>query len=365
MRYLLISLFLITFSTPVFADDSTGIWGSLSSALSKAGTLFNSVSDSVKNKINSMYGDDTSDLQAPAPSPIPVVYTSPSPLPPPDPMIAQCQRWGTENSDVIYNLVAMESSAPGDEPTRAPCLEWLLSKPNPPAINGIDPGLRPLFLAMDNGFPELAKILIAHGADVNLVDERGLSPLYIATDNMEESVASALLSKGADPNKFDTKGAPPLFSAVAHKRPIIVRALLDHKADPNLTYSFGSDKETALDTSAENLIVLKSFVDDQTKPEDSRTFAEFQVEQMELDNTPKVPFARKPAEPMRNVNQLMIDAQAIDKMLIDAHAKCATQPCGGVIGASASDLSSDATTDDRQPDPSGQPQAESQQSSQN
>jgi Ankyrin repeats (3 copies) len=341
-----------TISAPALADESQG--GGWSGFFHKAGSIITNVKSSVQNTIDGLYSSDDPTLST-APTYSPTPYVSPSPLPPPDPMIAQCHRWGYENSDVVYNLVAQQTyqdpskfDSPPDanaEATRAPCMDWLLSKSDAPPVNGTDPALRPLFLAMENGFPEVANVIIAHGADVNLADDRNLTPLYIAADQMQESVVTALLAKGADPNKYETsKGAPPIFTAVAHERTQIVRALLDHKADPNLVYSFSDDdKESALDTSTENIIVLQSFVDDEKKSDDSKTFDSFQVQQYELDDSPKLPFQRKAAEPMRSIDQLMSDAKSIDGMLRAANAKCATNPCGGTIGASDQDLKSDPT----------------------
>jgi ankyrin repeat protein len=92
-------------------------------------------------------------------------------------------------------------------------------------------GETPLHLAAEEGHAEVARMLIAKGADQNIKDESGQTPLYRACDKRHLGVVKLLLAKGAAVNIRDTSQYTPLHEAVADKA--ITEALLAAGADPN------------------------------------------------------------------------------------------------------------------------------------
>jgi len=86
-------------------------------------------------------------------------------------------------------------------------------------------GGTPLHYAVGEGRNEIAKLLIAKGADVNAKDIYGTTPLHYA--NTKE-IAQPLIAEGADVNAKDDDGKTPLNSAIRHKHPEIVDLLRKH-----------------------------------------------------------------------------------------------------------------------------------------
>lgn len=88
---------------------------------------------------------------------------------------------------------------------------------------------------------EIARQLLAAGADVRARNRRGAEPLHYAADGMPGSPAwnphaqaatiAALIAAGADPNAIDKSGVAPLHRAVRTRCAEAVRALLDGGAD--------------------------------------------------------------------------------------------------------------------------------------
>lgn len=93
---------------------------------------------------------------------------------------------------------------------------------------------------------QIAKLLVARGADCHAKNRRGAQPLHYAADaNHWEPTAQAktieyLLSIGADPNALDKSGVAPLHRAVRTRSLPAVRALLDGGANPRLPNKTGS-----------------------------------------------------------------------------------------------------------------------------
>lgn len=125
---------------------------------------------------------------------------------------------------------------------------------------------RPLNLACSNASPDIVKVLVDAGADVNLVDRYGRTPMMWAINILEHmngpdvalaipfearmAVIDHLLNAGADINKMDMHGASALhmacsfsveagqgtqgFGATYDGAPELVKFLLDRGADVNL-----------------------------------------------------------------------------------------------------------------------------------
>jgi len=108
--------------------------------------------------------------------------------------------------------------------------------------------LTPLVLAAREGEPELARVLVDAGADVNAVAGDGKTALALSIFNGNYEVASLLVDRKADVNKADAQRFTPLFWAVDRRNmetapnfpwmvtvdPLpLIRKLLDAGADPN------------------------------------------------------------------------------------------------------------------------------------
>ncbi len=110
-------------------------------------------------------------------------------------------------------------------------------------------GLTPLLYAARDGHTEIARMLIAAGAKVNLADANKISPLLMAITNNQPDAADLLIEKGAEINTSDFWGRTPLWAAV-EMRDIeysrsgehnvdrarlfqLITSLLDHGANPN------------------------------------------------------------------------------------------------------------------------------------
>jgi ankyrin repeat protein len=106
----------------------------------------------------------------------------------------------------------------------------------------------PLLFAAQQGNVQLARILIATGADLNETAFDGIGgdtnarrlykpnteagALLVAIDSSHEAMARFLIESGADVNQHGA-GRTPLHSAIQQNMPELVTLLLAHGADPN------------------------------------------------------------------------------------------------------------------------------------
>jgi ankyrin repeat protein len=75
-------------------------------------------------------------------------------------------------------------------------------------------GFTPLLYAARENCMACVEVLLGHDADINLPDPDGVSPLHLAIMNANWDVAGQLLQAGADVNQWDIFGETPLFTAV-------------------------------------------------------------------------------------------------------------------------------------------------------
>lgn len=93
-------------------------------------------------------------------------------------------------------------------------------------------GDTPLHLAVQDGREEIAKLLIAHGADVNRANDRGATPLHRAV--VYPGLMTLLLDAGAKVDAQDVQGRSPLHWAAMGATTAAVDVLLFRNANENL-----------------------------------------------------------------------------------------------------------------------------------
>jgi uncharacterized protein len=93
-----------------------------------------------------------------------------------------------------------------------------------------------LIIALKRNRPDLARVLIAAGANVNQPAINGVTPLMAAAYAGEVEIARSLLDKGADPAALDRLQKNAMTYAAGGGRTEVVRLLLAHGVDPNAIY---------------------------------------------------------------------------------------------------------------------------------
>lgn len=89
-----------------------------------------------------------------------------------------------------------------------------------------DVGCTALHASAQCGCIDIAKILIDHGADINIRTSAGASPLLLAAQNGYEDIVSLLISKHAIIDNTDIHGNTPLFFASKNNHLEIVKMLV-------------------------------------------------------------------------------------------------------------------------------------------
>lgn len=93
----------------------------------------------------------------------------------------------------------------------------------------------PLYTAAESNAIGIMGILIENGADVNARDFIGRTPLHVASRYGKLHAVQVLIDKGADVNALDLRQQAPLHRAAESFDQRIVALLLEHGADPTLT----------------------------------------------------------------------------------------------------------------------------------
>jgi len=107
------------------------------------------------------------------------------------------------------------------------------------AVDELYGGVTALYFVSESGNVEIAKLLIDHGADVDLTVKLQRTPLYGAIKAGHSDIVTLLLDSGADPNKV-TKLQTPLHLAAEGGCLQCVIALVEAGAEVNALLKNGS-----------------------------------------------------------------------------------------------------------------------------
>jgi len=106
---------------------------------------------------------------------------------------------------------------------------------------------RPLHLALEKGRPDLARLIIEAGADVNVQSKMIYrTPLEMATQSGDIKMVKLLLSKGALPDGENDE-TPPVFIAIMKGHDEIARILIESGCDLKRQYVSGNNRFTVGD----------------------------------------------------------------------------------------------------------------------
>lgn len=114
------------------------------------------------------------------------------------------------------------------------------------ALEYANDGFTALGLASYLGQKEIVEYLIHKGADVNIVSKNKIKvmPLHSAVATRQVEIAKVLLANGAQVNAVQEGGWTPLHEAALHGQEEMIQLLLENGADRNKKKD---DGETALD----------------------------------------------------------------------------------------------------------------------
>ncbi|XP_056397497.1 ankyrin repeat and SOCS box protein 12-like [Hyla sarda] len=92
----------------------------------------------------------------------------------------------------------------------------------------------PLRLAASKGSLECLKILLANGAEVDILDVKAQTPLFTAVSSGHLDCVRELLKAGACPSGSIYNNCTPVLNAAREGNVSILRELLDYGAEPNV-----------------------------------------------------------------------------------------------------------------------------------
>jgi ankyrin repeat protein len=98
----------------------------------------------------------------------------------------------------------------------------------------------PLFLASQKGRLKVVQVLLEHGADAACRDSVGWTPLHTSSAEGHDNVVLFLLEHGANRDSQDNDGSTPLHQASRHGRLAVVQSLLEWGADVDARDKKGS-----------------------------------------------------------------------------------------------------------------------------
>lgn len=139
------------------------------------------------------------------------------------------------------DLDVFEASATGEIGALARRLDEDPSRANAVADDGFTPlGLAAFFRQRD-----ALRLLLARGADVNRASQNAqrVAPLHSAVAGGDEGIVADLLARGADVEARQDLGFTPLHNAAAEGNETIIRLLLERGADRSAVSDSGATAE--------------------------------------------------------------------------------------------------------------------------
>jgi ankyrin repeat protein len=94
-------------------------------------------------------------------------------------------------------------------------------------------GDEPLQVAAKLQLPDLVKLLLDKGADIDDADNDGITALYVASEAGALNVVQLLVERGARVDVRDNSGGTPLHQAAKYTKGDVAAFLLQHGADIN------------------------------------------------------------------------------------------------------------------------------------
>ena len=121
---------------------------------------------------------------------------------------------------------------PHNGPRLLPDVARLLLKHGADVNARIDNGWTPLYTAVSYGTVDVARVLLEHGANVGAEDDRGRTPMHYAVEYKRAAkVVPVLLEHGANVDAKDNIGKTPLHLAAQYNMLEVMDVLLEHGAD--------------------------------------------------------------------------------------------------------------------------------------
>jgi ankyrin repeat protein len=123
---------------------------------------------------------------------------------------------------------------------RREVVELLLDRGAAIDAGDAEKGATPLFQAVMGLEPEMARLLVERGADVDKKTKPGMPVLSLAASSKQADVAAMLVEHGADVGAKDAEELTPLMYAAEAGSPEIVGLLLEHGAEINAKSNVGT-----------------------------------------------------------------------------------------------------------------------------
>lgn len=122
--------------------------------------------------------------------------------------------WASAQSQPEMVRLLVEHGA--DVDARGKDYEWPRWVTSEPRNKPLDPGgYTPLLYAAREGCIGCVEALLDGGADINLTDLWGRTPLIMALENLHYDTADVLIDRGADIHRWDWWGRTALYSAIS------------------------------------------------------------------------------------------------------------------------------------------------------